>query len=41
MADDTREPKGLNRPEFFAGASMAGVAVAAVGTAGTQTAPTA
>ena len=40
MADDTREPK-LNRPEFFAGASMAGVAVAAVGTAGTQNAPTA
>src|SRR5512143_397037 len=37
MTDDTRERKGLNRREFFAGASAAGVALAATEQATAQT----
>ena len=39
MADDKREPKGLNRRDFFAGASLAGMALATPGPVAAQTAP--
>src|ERR1044071_4124453 len=39
MGDNTQQPKGVNRREFFAGASLAGVALAATDAATAQTPP--